>query len=196
MKRVVFGVFTALFVAASGLASAQTAWTVDSAHSAAQFSVKHMMVSTVRGELGKVSGTVQFDGKDVKTIVADITIDATGINTREPKRDEHLKSPDFFDVAKFPTMTFKSKRSEPGAAGRFKLVGDLTMRGVTKEVVLDVEGPSAVLKTDRGSRVGAAATTKINRKDFGVSWSAALDGGGLVVGDEVNVTIDIELTAK
>ena len=176
-------------------AFAQTAtWNIDTSHSAAHFAVRHMMVSTVRGDFGKTSGTIEFDGKDVKSIKAEATIDVATVDTRDPKRDEHLKSADFFDVAKFPTITFKSKRAEAAGPGKFKLVGDLTMRGVTKEVTLDVEGPTTAIKDQRGnSRVGATATTKINRQDFGVSWNRTLDAGGLVVGDEVTISIDLEL---
>jgi polyisoprenoid-binding protein YceI len=195
MQRLFSSLLTAAVVALGAPAFAQTAtWNIDTAHSAATFAVRHMMLSTVRGEFGKLSGTVQFDGKDVKTVQAEATIDANSIDTREAKRNEHLKSADFFDTAKFPTITFKSRRAEPVSAGRFRLVGDLTMRGVTKEVTLDVEGPSAELKDQRGNtRIGATATTKINRQDYGVSWNRALDAGGVVVGDEITVTIDLEL---
>jgi polyisoprenoid-binding protein YceI len=168
-------------------------WTLDSAHTSSAFAVKHMMVSTVRGSFGKTEGTIEYDGKDVSSIKADVTIDSTTITTNNEKRDTHLKSPDFFDVAKFPTITFKSKKAEAAGAGKFKLTGDLTMRGVTKEVVLDVEGPSQPLIAQGRARVGATATTKVNRQDYGVSWSRALDGGGVVVSDEVAITIEMEL---
>jgi len=183
-------------LAAPSLAAAAT-WDIDSSHSAAQFSVRHLMISNVRGELGKVTGSVMFDGQDVAGIAVDATIDVTAIDTREPKRDEHLRSPDFFDVAKYPTMTFKSKRSEKVGAGKFKLVGDLTLHGVTKEVTLDVEGPTPEMKDPWGNvRVGATATTKINRKEFGLNWNAALETGGVVVGDEVSITLDVEAVKK
>lgn len=180
---------TGLFLAAPATAAT---WDIDSSHSAATFTVRHLMVSNVRGEVFGVKGTVEFDGKDLTTIKVDASVDVNTINTREPKRDGHLKSPDFFDAAKFPTATFKSKRAEKGQDGKVKLVGDLTMRGVTKEVVFDVE-VSPVVKTPWGkSVVGAAATTKVNRQDYGISWSKTLDGGGLVVSDEVTLTIDVE----
>ncbi|HKQ61272.1 MAG TPA: YceI family protein [Candidatus Polarisedimenticolaceae bacterium] len=183
----------AVFAGSAGAAS----WTIDPAHSAASFSVKHLMVSTVRGGFGKLTGTVEWDGKDLATIKAEATIDATTISTGQPDRDKHLNSPDFFDTAKFPTITFKSKRALPGTAGHFKLVGDLTIHGVTKEVTLDVEGPSAELKDPWGNiKVGASATTKVNRQDFGVTWNKTLDGGGVVVSDEVTITIDLELGRK
>ncbi|MCL4849113.1 MAG: YceI family protein [Acidobacteria bacterium] len=179
-------------------AQAQTdTWEIDTAHSQSTFSVKHLMVTTVRGQFGKTSGKVQWNGKDVSTISVEATIDATTINTREQKRDDHLRSADFFDVEKFPTITFKSKRVEAASGGKFKLVGDLTMRGVTKEVVLDVEGPTSAITDMQGNqRVGATATTRLNRKDFNIVWNRALDGGGVVVSDEVDVTIDLALVKR
>jgi polyisoprenoid-binding protein YceI len=169
------------------------AWKIDGAHSSAQFSVTHYMISTVRGQFNTMSGTLEYDGKSAESIKADVTIDATSINTHDDKRDGHLKSPDFFDVAKVPTLTFKSKKVVPGAGGAFKLVGDLTMHGVTKEVTLDVTAPSKVIKGMRGeSRVAASATATINRQDFGVKWNANLDGGGVVVSNDVAIQLDIE----
>jgi polyisoprenoid-binding protein YceI len=177
----------------AGPAAAQNTWTIDTSHSQAAFTVRHMMVSNVRGSFGKTEGTVTWDGKDVSTVKAEATIDATTITTNHEKRDAHLKSPDFFDVAQFPTITFKSKRAEPVGNGKFKLIGDLTIRGVTKEVTLDVEGPSQSITAQGRTRVGATATTKLNRRDYGVSWSRNLDGGGVVVGDDILITLDLEL---
>ena len=173
-------------------ATAQT-WKIDSAHSSASFTVKHMMVSNVHGRFGKVEGTIVYDGQNVAPAQVETTIDATTITTDNEKRDAHLKSPDFFDAAGFPTITFKSKRVEAVGAGKFKLVGDLTMRGKTKEVVLDVEGPTAPVNAQGSQRVGVTATTTLNRHDYGVSWSRTMDGGGYVVGDDVKVTIELEL---
>ena len=172
-------------------------WNIDAGHSAANFSVRHNVVATVRGQLGQISGKIEYDGKDIKTVKADIAIDMKGINTQNTRRDEHLRSADFFDVANHPTLTFKSKRVEPGAAGKFKLIGDLTIRGNTKEVTLDVEGPSPVMKrAGRNGGVtvltGASATTKISRKEFGVLWNNLIESMP-VVGDEVTITIDLEL---
>ena len=167
-------------------------WRIDRNHSAANFSVRHNVVSTVRGVLGPITGTVEYDGKDINSVKADVSIDMTGINTQNSGRDTHLKSADFFDVANHPNLTFKSKRVEPGTDGHFKLVGDLTIRGNTKEVVLDVEGPSPVVKTQRGILTGASATTKISRKEFGVLWNNLIESMP-VVGDEVSITIDLEL---
>ena len=168
-------------------------WRIDRSHSAANFSVRHNVVSTVRGQLGPISGKVEWDGKDVRTVTADVSIDMNGINTQNEGRDRHLRNPDFFDVANHPNMTFKSKRVDAVADGRFKLVGDLTIRGNTKEVVLDVEGPSAFMKSQRGVLTGATATTKISRKEFGILWNNMIEMMP-VVGDEVTVTIDLELT--
>ena len=188
-----FAVAAGLFAAAASSVQAQT-WNIDSSHSAAQFAVRHMMVTTVRGDMGKISGAVTFDPSKPAAGSIEATVDVTGINTREAGRDKHLKSADFFDVEKFPTITFKSRRIDPSAGGGFTITGDLTMRGVTKEVVLDVEPLRPVIKDQRGaSRTGTTATTKLNRQDSGVNWSRALDGGGVVVSDEVSVTIDIQL---
>ena len=126
-------------------------WQVDTSHSAANFSVRHLMVSTVRGRLGPITGTIEYDGKDVRTVKADVVIDVNGIDTQNEKRDGHLRSPDFFDAANHPNITFKSKRVEPGTGGAFKLIGDLTIRGTTKEVALDVEAPAPIVKGIAGS---------------------------------------------
>lgn len=168
-------------------------WAIDPSHSAANFSVRHMMVTTVRGQLGSVSGTVEYDGKDARTVKADVKIDVNGINTQNAKRDGHLRSDDFFDVANHPFITFKSKRVEPGTAGSFKLIGDLTIRGNTKEVALDVEGPTPAIKGMGGIRVGATATTRINRLEYGLKWNSMVEAGP-VVSDEVAITIDLEVT--
>ena len=170
-----------------------TQWRIDRSHSGANFSVKHNVVSTVRGQLGSITGTIEYDGKDIRSVKADVSIDMNGINTQNEGRDKHLRSADFFDVANHPNLTFKSKRAEPAGDGKFKLVGDLTIRGNTKEVVLDVEGPAPVMKSQRGVITGATATTKISRKEFGVLWNRMIEAMP-VVSDEVVVTIDLELT--
>ena len=185
------------FLAAAVPALAETVWDIDPAHTSVQFSIRHMMISNVRGEFSKVSGTVRGDQADPTRAQVEATIDTTSIDTREPKRDEHLKSPDFFDVAKYPTMTFKSKKIEKAADHRYKVTGDLTLHGVTREVVLDVDGPTAPMTDPRGNlRAGAEATAKINRQDFGLKWSKTLDGGGVMVGDEVAITVDVEGVKK
>lgn len=171
---------------------APTEWRIDANHSQASFSVKHNVVSTVRGQLGPISGKVFYDGKDLRSISADVTIDVTKINTQNDRRDNHLRQDDFFNVEKFPSMSFKSKRVEPMGEGRFRLVGDLTIRDNTHEVVLDVEGPAPVVKGQRGVITGVTATTKISRKQFGVLWNRMIEAMP-VVGDEVQVTIDMQL---
>jgi len=177
--------------------AATTAWKIDPQHTSAQFAVKHLMISTVRGEFHGVTGMINWDDQDITKSTVDVTIDATSVDTREPQRNAHLKSPDFFDVAQFPTITFKSKKVEQAAAGKLKVRGDLTIRGVTKEVVLDVDGPSAPIKDPWGNpRTAINATTKINRQDYGVKWNANMDGGGVVVGDDVNITIDLEMVKQ
>ena len=172
-------------------------YVLDSSHSTAQFSVKHMMVSTVRGQFDKVSGTVSFDDKDPTKAKIDVAIEAKSINTREPKRDDHLRSPDFFDVAKYPTLTFTSTKVEKAEGGKFKVTGNLTMRGITKPVVLTSDAPTAAVKNPWGGEVrGIYATGKLNRKDWGLTWNKALEAGGVLVGDEVTLTIDAELNVK
>lgn len=183
-------------LALPALARAST-WEIDPAHTNAHFAVKHLVISTVRGHLGKVSGTLTLDESDPTKSSVQATIDATGINTDNAKRDEHLKSPDFLDVVKYPTITFTSKKVEKIADDHYKATGDLTLRGVTKEVTLDVHGSPKPLNDPFGNvKLGGEATTTIKRQNFGVSWSKALDGGGLVVGDDVDVMIDVELLKK
>ncbi|RKH12286.1 polyisoprenoid-binding protein [Corallococcus praedator] len=196
MKMSLKSAIALIAVAAPSFAFATT-WELDSSHSSAQFGVKHMMVSTVRGAFSNVKGTINIDDKDITKSTIETTIDATTINTNEPKRDEHLKSPDFFDTAKFPTITFKSTKVAKAGKDKLKVSGDLTMHGVTKPVVLDVDGPTAESKDPWGNvRRGATATTKIKRSDFGLTWNKALETGGFAVGDEVTITLDLEATKK
>ena len=169
-------------------------WQIDPKHSSAQFAVTHLMISTVRGEFHQVNGTVVIDDADISRSLVNVTIDASTVDTREPDRDKHLMSPDFFDVAKYPTMTFKSTRVEPAAPGKLKVTGDLTIRGVTKQVVLEVTAPKPAIKDPWGlQRTAVSGSTKINRQDFGVAWNKSLDAGGVVVGDDVNITLDVEM---
>jgi polyisoprenoid-binding protein YceI len=178
-------------------AAANSNWQIDPQHSSAQFSVRHLAISTVRGAFSKVTGTVALDDKDITKSTVDVTIDVTTVDTREPDRDKDLRSDRFFDVAHYPSMTFKSKKVEQVTPGKLKITGDLTIRGTTKEVVLDVEGPTAPIKDPWGNqRTAATATTKVNRQDFGVKWNATLDNGGVVVSDDVSITIDVELVKK
>jgi polyisoprenoid-binding protein YceI len=172
----------------SAFAIAQTgSWQIDPNHSAAQFSVRHLGVSTVRGAFTKVSGTAKYDA-DPSKVSLDATIDANSVDTRVEMRDNDLRSPHFLDVQKYPTITFHSKHASAAGAGKLQITGDLTLHGVTKEVILDVDGPSAPIKDPWGNqRIGASATTKINRQDFGVT------GASGAVGDEITITIDVEL---
>ncbi len=169
------------------------AWENDPSHSAATFSVRHLGLSSVRGEFGKMTAKFNLDDKDITKSTAEATIDTSTINTREPKRDAHLKSEDFFFVEKYPSITFKSKKFEKAGEGKHKVTGDLTIRGVTKEVVLDVEGPTKEVKDPwGGTHIAATATTKINRLDYGLKWNKAIEAGGFLVGDDVNITLDLE----
>jgi polyisoprenoid-binding protein YceI len=185
-----------LFAIAVAAPLAGATWQIDSSHSSAQFAVRHMMVSNVRGEFSGVRGTVEYDPANPAQSKIDVTIDATTVNTREAKRDAHLKTADFLDVEKHPAMTFRSKRVEPAGPGKLKVTGDLTLRGTTREVVLDVEGPSAPVTMRGTQRTGASATTRISRSDFGLTWNRAIEAGGVVVGDEVTITLDVELTTS
>lgn len=175
---------------------AQTTYTIDGSHSSAQFSVRHMMISNVKGEFTSVQGTIVYDPKDLGASKIDTVINVNSINTREPKRDAHLKSPDFFDAAKFPTITFMSKQIWR-SGGKLQAKGDLTMHGVTREVVLEIDGPTQEAKDPWGNlRIGATATAKLNRKYWGLAWNQALEGDGVLVGEEVAVSLDIEAMRK
>jgi polyisoprenoid-binding protein YceI len=180
---------------ASAVPTDPNTWTIDANHTASQFAVKHLLVSTVRGQFEKTTGTIIWDGKDPTTIKADVTIDAATVNTRVANRDNDLRSANFFDVAKFPTITFVSKNVETSGAGKLKMTGDLSMRGVTKEIVLDVEGPSAPVRQGQNLRVGASASVKINRHDWGLTYGRMVEAAP-VVGDEITITIDIEATKR
>ncbi|HXC32179.1 MAG TPA: YceI family protein [Verrucomicrobiae bacterium] len=169
-------------------------WKIDPAHTAAHFSVRHLMISNVRGEFTKVSGGAFIDPSDPAKSSVEVTIDAASLNTREPQRDEHLRSADFFHVANHPTLTFRSKRIEALSPEEHKVTGDLTIRGNTKDVTFDVEGPTPAVKDPYGNiRVGITATAKISRKEFGLVWNALTETGGVMVGDEVKITIEAEL---
>jgi polyisoprenoid-binding protein YceI len=195
--RITAGMLAAAFVIASASGAAAGTWTIDTAHSAAHFSVRHMMVSTVRGSFAKVEGTVELNEQDITQSVVQATIDVASINTGVEARDKHLRSADFFDVEKYPTITFRSTGSSKQADGRLKAVGDLTLHGVTREVTLDVEPLSEVVPDGRGGRrTGTSANGRINRKDFGLTWNRVLETGGLAVGEEVAITIDIQLVQK
>jgi len=186
MSRTLLAFAATLLLAAS--AAAQETWKIDPAHSAAQFSVRHLGISTVRGAFTKVSGSAQFDEANPGKSSVQATIDAASVDTRVEMRDKDLRSPNFLDVEKYPTITFQSKKVDAAGEGKLKVTGDLTIHGVTKEVVLDVDGPSAAMKDPWGNmRRGASATTKISRKDFGVN------GAPMAVGDDITITLDVEM---
>jgi polyisoprenoid-binding protein YceI len=170
-----------------------TTWSLDPVHSVAEFKVKHMMISNVKGQFTGIAGKLTLDVSDVTNSRVEATIDASSINTREGQRDAHLKSADFFDVEKYPTLTFRSKLVKRTGDDELAVTGDLTIHGVTREVVFTVEGPTAAGKDPWGNtRTGVSALTKINRKDFGLTWNAALETGGILVGDEVTITLDLQ----
>jgi polyisoprenoid-binding protein YceI len=186
MSRLVLAFIAGLTMAVSAAAQSGT-WQIDPNHTAAQFSVRHMGVSTVRGAFTKVTGTATYDPADPTKTSLQATIDANSVDTRVEMRDNDLRSPNFFDVQKYPTITFVSKQAKAVGEGKLEITGDLTIHGVTKQVVLDLDGPSAPVKDQKGQRIGASATTKINRNDFGVN------GAATVVGDDITITIDAEL---
>ena len=197
LHRAVIAATIAGVLSLPATADTATTWKVDTAHTAAQFAVKHLMISTVRGAFKNVNGTINWNESDVTKSTVNVTIDATTVDTGEAPRDKDLKSDKFFDTADYPTLTFKSTKVEQAGAGKLKVTGDLTIRGVTKQVVLDVDGPSASVKDPWGNtRSALSASTKINRQDFGVKWNANIDGGGVVVGDDVNITIDLEMVKQ
>jgi polyisoprenoid-binding protein YceI len=193
MKRTITSITTIIALALPVIASA-AAWNIDPDHSNIGFKVRHLMVSNVKGNFEKHSGTIDLDDKDIAKSRITVTIDTNSINTSVQKRDEHLRSADFFDVAKYPTMTFVSKKVARAGKDKLQVTGDLTLHGVTRQVVLDVEGPSLESKDPWGNiRRGASATTKINRKDFGLVWNKALETGGVAVGEDVTIYLEIEL---
>jgi polyisoprenoid-binding protein YceI len=178
-------------------AATASTWEMDPSHTNVGFSVRHMMATTVKGQFDKVRGTLDLDDKDITKSKVEVTIDLASVNTNEPKRDGHLKSPDFFDVAKFPVATFKSTKVQKAGKNKLKVTGDLSLHGITKPVVLDVEGPSASYQTPFGTTVrGIHATGKLNRKDFEITWNKALDNGGVLVGNEVSLDLNAEVVEK
>ncbi len=193
MKRIIALISTVIALALPVIVSAAT-WNIDPDHSNVGFKVRHLMVSNVRGSFEKHTGSVDINDKDITKSRVEVTIDTASINTNVQKRDEHLRSAEFFDVAKFPSMTFVSKKVAKAGKDRLKVTGDLTLHGVTREVVLDVEPLSKESKDPWGNlRRGTTASTKINRKDFGLVWNKALETGGVVVGEEVFITLEIEM---
>lgn len=195
MKRFIFMMITVmLLLPFSALAST---WNIDPDHSTAQFKVKHLMISNVKGNFEKVSGVLELNDKDILKSSVSVNIDVASINTNIKKRDDHLRSADFFDVVKYPAITFKSTKVEKAGKSGLKVTGNLTIKGVTKVVVLKVEGPTSEVKDPWGNlRKGASATATINRKDFGVNWNATMDNGGMVVGEDVTIQLEVEFMKK
>ena len=170
---------------------------IDPTHSSAHFSVRHMMISNVKGEFTKVTGTVTYDPDKPGAAKIEANIDAGSLHTRDEQRDGHLKSADFLDVAKFPEIKFVSKSAERDGKDEYLVKGDLTIHGVTREVALQVEGPTPEVKDPWGNlKTGATAETKVNRKDFGLAWNMALETGGVLVGEEVKISLEVELTRR
>lgn len=170
----------------------KTSYKIDPAHSSAHFVVRHMMITNVRGGFSGVQGVIEYDPDHPAASTVDVTIDAGKINTLDEQRDAHLKNADFLDVAQYPTMTFKSKKVSPNGDGEWKVTGDLTIHGVTKEVVLNAEGPTPEGKDPFGNtRIGASAATKIKRSDFGLTWNAALETGGILLGDDLKIEMEV-----
>lgn len=193
MKSIMRVITLCLTLALPTLSLAST-WNIDPDHSSVGFKVKHLMVSNVKGNFGKYTGVVEIDDKDITKSRVTVTIDTNSINTNVQKRDEHLRSADFFDVSRYPTMSFVSKKVTKAGNGALKVTGDLTIHGITKEVTLDVEPISKESKDPWGNiRRGTSATTKINRKDFGLTWNKALETGGVLVGDEITISLEIEM---
>jgi polyisoprenoid-binding protein YceI len=180
----------------SALATPQTAtttWNIDPVHSVAEFKVKHMMISNVKGQFTRLKGSLALDEADLTKSRAEASIESASIHTRDADRDAHLKSPDFFDVETFPALSFKSTRISRVADGELAVAGDLTIHGITRNVAFTVEGPTPPAQDPWGNiRVGLSAITKINRKDFGLTWNATLETGGFLVGDEVTITLDVQ----
>ncbi|HTQ23159.1 MAG TPA: YceI family protein [Candidatus Binataceae bacterium] len=198
MKNWILRTLMALvLMSAAPLAAAADTWQIDPGHTTVGFTVRHMTISSVRGQFDKVAGTITANGTDPASVMIEATIDTASIDTRSLDRDADLKSANFLDVAKYPTMTFKSKKIEPAGEGKYNVVGDLTLHGVTREVTLAVEVAGAPIKDPWGNtRAGASATTTISRKDFGLTWNKMIEAGGAVVGDKVSVEIDVEAVKK
>jgi polyisoprenoid-binding protein YceI len=196
MKRYIVPMI-ALFVLAIPVLTYTATWQMDPDHSSFQFKIRHLTVSNVKGDFSKLKGVVMIDDQDIARLKIEVVFDAASVNTGHAQRDEHLRGPDFFNVTKYPTITFVSKKVIKADTDRLKVVGDLTLHGVTREITVDVEGPTPEVKDPWGNfRRGATATTKINRRDFGLTWNKVLDTGGLVVGEEVNIYVEVELVRK
>ena len=193
MKRSIFSFILTLFLTLPVLSQASD-YQIDPDHSSIQFKVRHLMVSNVKGDFNKAKGSVMIDDSNITNLKVELTIETASVDTGHAKRDEHLRNADFFDAAKYPTVTFVSKKVMQAGQGKLKVTGDLTLHGVTQEITMDVEGPTQEIKDPWGKfRRGATATGKINRKDFGLTWNRALETGGVVVGEDVDIYVEVEL---
>ena len=196
MKRYLMILLVCLAMGMPLIAGAAT-YQLDTDHSSIQFKIRHLTVSNVTGAFNKMKGSASVEGEDLATLKVEVTIDAASVDTGHPKRDEHLRNADFLDVAKYPTITFVSKKVVKADPGKLRITGDLTLHGVTREITVDLEGPTPEIKDPWGNfRRGATGTAKIDRRDFGITWNKALDTGGLVVGNEVGIQVDVEWVRK
>ena len=194
LNRLPIFALAACLIAPAALPAQDATWRIDPNHSAAYFSVRHLMISRVRGEFGGINGVVHYDPKRPTAATVEATIDCSTLNTGVAKRDAQMKGPDFFDVPHYPTMKFRSKQVQTAGAGKLKVTGDLTINATTRQVVFSVDGPSQAVKdAQHREKIGLSAETKINRKDFGITWNEVLETGGFAVADEVSITLDIEL---
>jgi len=196
MKRSIMVLLICLAMGMPQIAAAAT-YQLDADHSSIQFKIRHLTVSNVTGTFNKFKGSASMEGEDPSTLKAEVTIEATSVDTGNQKRDEHLRTADFLEAAKYPTITFISKKVMKGDPGKLKLIGDLTLHGVTREITVDLEGPTPEIKDPWGNfRRGTTGTAKIDRRDFGITWNKALDTGGLVVGNEVGIYVEVEWVRK
>lgn len=196
MKRSIIVLLVCLAIGMPLIAGAAT-YQLDTDHSSIQFKVRHLTVSNVTGTFNKMKGSASVEGEDLATLKVEVIIDAASVDTGHQKRDEHIRTADFLDVAKYPTITFVSKKVVKADPGKLRITGDLTLHGVTREITVDLEGPTPEIKDPWGNfRRGATGTAKIDRRDFGITWNKALDTGGLVVGNEVGIQVDIEWVRK
>jgi polyisoprenoid-binding protein YceI len=196
MKRSIIVLLVCLAIGMPLIAGAAT-YQLDTDHSSIQFKVRHLTVSNVTGTFNKMKGSASVEGEDLATLKVEVIIDAASVDTGHQKRDEHIRTADFLDVAKYPTITFVSKKVVKADPGKLRITGDLTLHGVTREITVDLEGPTPEIKDPWGNfRRGTTGTAKIDRRDFGITWNKALDTGGLVVGNEVGIQVDIEWVRK
>jgi len=196
LKQLTAGAFALVLTSICSLfANAQaTGWRIDPLHSSAQFSVRHMMISTVRGQFGGVKGKVVYDPRNPAASSVEATIDCSTVNTGEAKRDADLKTAEFFDVKRYPELKFKSKGVDVAGPGKLKVTGDLTINAITREVILDLEGPTSPIRDTQGrEKIGVSGLTKISRKEFGILYNPIMETGGVAVSDEVSINLEIEL---